>query len=212
MKSRRTTAACCLLLAGLFSSLGAPALAARPAPAPKPAPAEPPAKETLIWGDRELLVERAATATAKDLQLPFYAGAKLREGRTYQVSTKEGEQLDYLAAAVLTTKDKAEKVAAWYSQRLPGKPKPTTIQDKTGKRLVLAVAAGKETRSVTLLPTKTGCEVHLTRAVKHADTPPLPKPQIVTPRQPETRRGPGGGGRGRRGPGGGRRSGRGVPV
>ncbi len=164
-------------------------------------PKSPP-KETLTYGETELLVERTATATEKDLLLPFYAGAKLREGYTYRVTTKQdGKQLSYLAAATLTTRDKAEKVAQDYSRKLPGKPQPTTIADKRGKRIVLAVASKEEVRTVTIVPVKRGCEIQLTRALKHGDAPPMPTPEIVRPpagRGPEGRPGRGGG---RRGPG-----------
>jgi hypothetical protein len=173
------------------------------------APPQSPPKETLKYGDTELLVERTATATEKDLLLPFYAGAKLREGHTYRVTTKQdGKQLSYLASATLTTRDKADKVAQDYSRKLPGKPQPTTLQDKRGKRIVLAVASKEEVRTVTILPGKRGCEIQLTRALKHGPAPPLPTPELAKPRPqfgPEGGRGRGGGRRGpgpRPGPGG----------
>jgi hypothetical protein len=167
-----------------------------------------PARETLKWGDTELLVERAATATAEDLQLQFYPGAKLREGYTYRVTTKEGKELSYLASAMLTTGHVAEKVAQHYAQSLPGKPKPETIQDKTGKRLVLSVGSKEEVRTVTLFPKAWGTRILLVRAIKRGDAPPLPTPQIL-PQQPDRRRSPEG--RGNR-PGRRPRRGRGMEA
>lgn len=154
------------------------------------APSGKPARETLKWGDTELLVERTVTATGENLQLPFYPGAKLREGYTYRVTTKEGKELSYLASAMLTTGHTAEKVAQHYSQLLPGKPKPETIQDKAGKRLVLSVGSKEEVRTVTLLPKAWGSRIVLVRAIKHADTPEL-QPEILPSPQPGPRRGPG---------------------
>jgi hypothetical protein len=191
MARRRTKATRGLLFISLLLCLSAFA------GAPKTAPIKEPPRETLKWGDTEILVERTTTATPDDLQLPFYAGAKFREGYTRRLMTKDGAPLSYLASVTLTSTDKPEKVAQDYSQRLPGKPKPETIQDKSGKRTVLAVALQQEVRTVTIVSTKAGSEIRLTRAIKQADPPPLPESKIVSPGQMGPRRGPG------RGPGGG---------
>lgn len=173
-----------LLLLGALASFSI-ALAAPPRAAPRGKPAQ----ETLKWGDTAILVERADRATADDLQLPIYPGARLHEGYTYRVSIKDGERLSYLASALLTTRDNADRVAQHYSSKLPGRPKPETIRDKTGKRIVLAVAAEREVRSVTIVPKQWGSEIRLTRAVKYRDTPPLPQPEFAPQRSPERGRG-----------------------
>ncbi len=135
--------ACSILLLAAFP----PSLPQRPLPSSRPAPAT----ETLKYGDLEVVVERKATATAAEVQLPFYQGAKLREGYTRRLSKKQdGKQLSYFAVAVLRSSDAPEKVAADYSRRLPGKPKPERVTDKLGTRLVLAISSKEEVRVVTI--------------------------------------------------------------
>lgn len=149
-----------------------------------------PARETLEWGDTELVVERTASVTAKDLGIEFYPGAKLREGYTYRVTTKEGKELSYLASATLTTGQAAEKVAQHYARLLPGKPKPETVKDKAGDRQVLAVASKEEARTVTLFPKAWGTRIVLTRAIKRGDAPEI-KPEVIPAPEPGPRGKPG---------------------
>ncbi len=145
----------------------------------------PPATETLKYGKIEVIIERKATATAADLQLPFYAGAKLHEGYTRRLSNKQdGKQLSYLAVAVLESKDAPEKVAADYARRLPGRPKPERLTDKQGARSVLAISSKEEVRVVTITRMIGGSQIKLTRAVKHTETLPEPQEQSA-PDQPE---------------------------
>lgn len=165
-------------------------------------PSGKPERETLKWGETELLVERSASVTAKDLGLEFYPGAELREGYTYRITTKEGKELSYLASAALTTGQAAEKVAQHYSQRLPGNPKPERVKDKAGNRLVLAVASKQEVRVVTLLPKAWGTRIVLLRALKRGDLPPMLSPEASPAPRRGPRQGPGPG-RGRPGRGGG---------
>ena len=162
--------------------LGALALSFAPAATPTAPP-----RETMKWGDTQIIVERQTTATEKDLQLPFYAGAKLVQGYTYRVTSKEGKLLSDYAVAVLTTTDKPAVVAKSYSAKLPGKPKPQNLTDAQGARTVLAVGSGEEVRSVTITATKQGSKIRLVRALKHGEAPTPPSEMAPVP-------GPGGGG------------------
>jgi len=170
--------------------------------APAATPTAPPPRETMKWGETQIIVERQTTATEKDLQLPFHAGAKLVQGYTYRVTTKEGKLLSDYAVAVLTTTDKPAVVAKSYSAKLPGKPKPQSLTDAQGTRTVLAVGSEEEIRTVTITATKQGSKIRLVRALKHGEPPVLPSEMAPVP-------GPGPGRGGGQFPGRGRGRGRG---
>ncbi len=159
------------------------------AAAGKPAAKQPPASEALKYGDTDVVVARSQRATSEEVKLPFYRGAEVLQSYTYRVSSKQGKLLSYYAMALLASRDAPEKVAQDYSQRLPGKPKPEKLKDKSGARLVLAVASDSEVRSVTITQSKTGSDIRLTRAIKHTQTLKLPTPEMVPP-GPGRRMGP----------------------
>ena len=51
-----------------------------------------------------------------------------------------------------------------YSSKLPGKPKAELLNDREGKRYVLAVGSTGEVRKVAITPQSNGCRIELTRA------------------------------------------------
>ena len=157
-----------------------------------------PKREEMLLNDRVVVVDYHTSATSEDLLLPFYAGARVENSYSYTVTTKERAPVLYYACAELVTRDAAERVADDYRGKLPGQPKPETISDEAGKRLVLAVATATEVRMVTITKGDGSSHIQLIRSTK----PVIPEapPQKATPRPP-MRGGPG------RGPGRGLRRG-----
>ena len=137
------------------------------------APQRKPAREQVTLDDTPVVVDYAPVASAKDLMLPFYPGATEENSFTYRVNTKEGKRVTYYASAILTSADPPERVSRWYSDRLPGKPRPEVISDKDGARQVLATGSQAETRKVTITAGKTGSRIELVRAFGHG-VPPKP--------------------------------------
>jgi len=128
------------------------------------APQRKPVREQIMLEGTPVVVEYEPAAGAKELMLPFYAGAKVGDSFLYRVRTKQGKRITYYASAVLTTPDAPEQVAQDYSARLPGKPKPELISDKDGKRYLLAVASAEEVRQVTIRLEGAGSRIELVRA------------------------------------------------
>jgi len=141
-----------------------------------------PREEEMVLQGAPVHVEYAATVSADDLMLPFYPGAKLEQAFAYMVKTKEGKEVAYYASALLTSSDPPEKVAASYQAQLPGQSKPELVEDKSGKRYVLAVASKREVREVTVVPHEMGSRIQLIRATR----PTLP-PKPLRPRSPQER-------------------------
>jgi len=151
-----------------------------------------PPKETLTYGDTEILVERSERVTAQDLQLPFYRGATVRQSYSCRLTKKaDGKLLSYFATAQLDSRDAPETVAKSYSAQMPGKPKAERVTDKQGTRLVLAVGSKEEVWTVTIVKTRAGSEITLTRVVKHTETLKLPDQTIMPPGGPGSGEPPG---------------------
>ena len=114
--------------------------------------------------------------------MPFYRGAKVREGATRRLTKKaDGKQLSYYAVAILDTREAPEKVAQSYARQLPGKLKAERVVDKQGTRWVLAVSSKEEIRMVTITAARGGSTIKLTRAIKHTETLTLPETEAPPP-------------------------------
>jgi hypothetical protein len=136
-------------------------------------PQRKPAREQVTLDDTPVVVDYAPAASTKDLMLPFYPGATEENSFTYRVNTKEGKRVTYYASAILTSADPPERVSRWYSDQLPGKPRPALISDRDGARQVLAIGSQAEVRKVTITAGKTGSRIELVRAFGHS-VPPKP--------------------------------------
>ena len=134
----------------------------------------PPTREEMLLNGIPVVVEYVKPASPQDLMLPRYPGAKLETSFSYTVSEKGGKRLLLYAAARLTTSDPPRQVAARYSEKLPGKPKPELLEDKSGTGYVLAIASDREVRQVTVTGRGKGSRIELIRATKPA-TPDRPR-------------------------------------
>ena len=163
----RIALALAVLLGALYFAAAAPYLSSR--------------QEEMSLDGVPVLVTYSETASADDLMMPFYPGAAVEGGFAYSVTTKDGKPVSQYASAVLATPDSWQKVTEYYAAELPGKPQPEAIEDKAGKRHVLAVAGKGETRMVTVRETETGSQIELLHATEFA---PPAKP--VKPRRRES--------------------------
>jgi len=121
------------------------------------------------------VIKYSETAGPSELRMPVYPGAQHEESFAYTIGTKDGRAVVEYASARFTTADSVEEVAAYYTEKLPGRPPLQTIEDGTGTRAVLAVADEREVRSVTIRSTETGASIELVRATKPiTPTKPLP--------------------------------------
>ena len=132
------------------------------------APPLAPRREEMILNDVPVVVEYATSASAEDLMLPFYPGARVEESFAYTVTTREGKPVSYYAAAALTSSDAPERIVAGYQARLPGRPEAEVVEDSSGKRHVLAVADDNEVREVTVTGDESGSRIQLIRATRPA--------------------------------------------
>ena len=100
----------------------------------------------------------AAKVSESDLGLPFYPGATPGEGGSSKVSTPEGSMYTVL----LHTADPADKVAAFYRERLKAL--------STGKQF-MDVSGGDGGANLVLADeqSKNSIQVHITRAEKGTD-------------------------------------------
>ena len=143
-----------------------------------------PTKEEMLLNGHTVVVDYRTSATSNDLLLPFYEGARVETSLLYKVTTKDGKPVLYYAAAELATGHAPGRVAEYYRGKLPGKPKPETIAEKRGKRLVLAVGTEAEVRMVTITQRGSGSRIQLVRATKPAIPQP---PKEVRPERPPGR-------------------------
>jgi len=138
------------------------------------APQRKPMREQMALDDVPVTVDYKPVAKSNDLGLPFYGGAQVGDSFSYRVTSKEeGKPVTYYASAVLTSPDAAETVSRYYSNALPGKPKAELLDDKDGRRYVLAVGSDAEVRKVTIMPQAKGCRIELSR-VFSPKMPPKP--------------------------------------
>ena len=156
-----------VLLSALYFAVAAPYLSSR--------------QEEMTLDGVPILVTYSETASADDLMMPFYPEAAVEGSFAYRVTTKDGKPVSQYASAVLATSDSWEKVTQYYAAELPGEPQPEAIEDKAGKRHVLAVAGNGETRMVTIRETEEGSRIELLRATESA---PPAKP--LKPRRRES--------------------------
>lgn len=112
------------------------------------------------------VVKYSDTAGPTELRMPVYPGAQSEESFAYTIRTKDGRAVVEYASARFSTADSVEKVAAYYTEKLPGSPPLQTVEDDSGLRAVLAVADEREVRSVTIRSTGEGASVELVRATK----------------------------------------------
>ena len=157
----------CLTLGALYFAVAAPYLSSR--------------QEEMTLDGVPVLVTYSETASADDLMMPFYPGAAVQGSFAYSVTTKDGKPVSQYASAVLATPDSWQKVTEYYAAELPGKPQPEAIEDKSGRRHVLAVAGNGETRLVTVRETEKGSRIELLRATK-----PAPPAKPLKPRRRES--------------------------
>jgi hypothetical protein len=134
-----------------------------------------------------VVVAYEPSATAQDVMLPLPEGAETVRGFRYTIDTKEGEPVLRYASVVVTTRESAERIAAEYTSKLPGKPRAELVEDKAGKRLVLAVGDEEEVRTVTIFENGRGARVELVRVVQGAVPQGTPPEAQVVPRQPMPR-------------------------
>jgi hypothetical protein len=113
------------------------------------------------------------SATADDLDLPFYPGAKVQDSFVYRVTAPGDRRVLYYASAILSSPDSPDKVAAHYHDVLPGHPKAETLEGEDGERLVLAVSQGDEVKTVTITAADGGSRIELIRTTKPT-VPPKP--------------------------------------
>jgi len=128
------------------------------------APQRKPMREQMTLNDQPVIVDYKPAAESSDLGLPFYKAARVENSFSYRITTKDGKPVTYYASATLISMDRAETVSQDYSSRLPGKPRVELLNDKEGKRYVLAVGSRDEVRKVTITPQSKGCRIELTRA------------------------------------------------
>jgi len=157
----------CLTVGALYFAVAAPYLSSR--------------QEEMTLDGVPVLVTYSETASADDLMMPFYPEAALEGTFAYTVTTKDGKPVSQYASAVLATPDSWQKVTEYYAAELPGKPQPEAIEDKSGRRHVLAVAGNGETRMVTVRETETGSQIELLRTTK-----PAPPAKPIKPRRRES--------------------------
>ena len=156
-----------LLLSALYFAVAAPYLSSL--------------QEEMTLDGVPVLVTYSESASADDLMMPFYPEAAVEGSFAYSVTNKNGKPVSQYASAVLATPDSWQKVTEYYAAELPGKPQPEAIEDKAGKRHVLAVAGKGETRMVTVRETATGSQIELLRAAESA-----PPARPLKPRRRES--------------------------
>ncbi len=127
-----------------------------------------PHTEDMPVGESEVraTVKYRPSATAEDLGLPFHRRARVTESFVYHATAPDGKQVLYYASAILASDDAPSKVAATYTEKLPGHPKAEKLSGEAGEREVLAIAVGDEVRTVTITAAGTGSRIELVRASK----------------------------------------------
>ena len=142
-----------------------------------------PITEKMKLDGGEVEIKYTPSASAEELLLPFYPGATVEDSFTYHVTSAAGKQILRYAGARLVTADAPEKAAAFYNDKLPGRPEATVIEDEAGKRWVLAVASGDEVRSITISAAEGKTHIELVRTSRPA--PPSPTKPPLRPRRRE---------------------------
>ncbi len=132
-----------LALAAAIASVGAAVIAVAAQPGDKPTSFR---EEFLSLYYGQIVLEYASPATAEDLGLPFYPGAKLERSWRYLAKEKDGRPAGYLAQAFLVTPEEPEKVAAFYKAK-KGLKETTDLSDAlksalTGERLLFGELDG----------------------------------------------------------------------
>lgn len=146
-------------------------------------------KEELVYYDQVVIVERVSSCTAEDLGLPFYPQARPTKSFAYRITTRDGKPVVHYAMAELEANVPPARVAEYYRDQLPGHPVPEEINDREGRRLVLAVAAGEEVRMVSISAAGDGSRLRLVRATRPHLPEARPKPILPEPRPPGMPRG-----------------------
>ncbi len=142
-----------------------------------------PVTEKMKLEGGEVEIKYTPSATAEELLLPFYPGAKVDESYVYQVTSSDGKQVLYYAGARMVTADSPEKAVAFYRDKLPGHPEASVVEDDAGKYWVLAIATGDEVRNVTISSHEGKTRIELVRTSRPA--PPGPSRSPLRPRRRE---------------------------
>jgi hypothetical protein len=137
------------------------------------APKLAPRTEEMPVGDARAAVDYTPSATAEDLGMPFYPGAKVTDSFVYRATAPGGKRVLYYAAAVLSSADSPDKVAASYHEKLAGHPNAEALEGEPGRRLVLAIAVGDEVKTVTITASDGGSRIELVRTSRPS-TPSKP--------------------------------------
>jgi hypothetical protein len=153
LASRRTRNVTILVIGVVALSLGW--LLAAPKLAPR--------TEEVPVGDARATLEYTPSATAEDVGLPFYAGAKVTHSFVYKAAAPDGKRVLYYASAILLSADSPDKVAASYREKLPGHPDAETLEGERGRRLVLALAENDEVKTVIITAADGGSRIELVR-------------------------------------------------
>ena len=130
------------------------------------APKLAPRTEEMPVGDARATVDYTPSATAEDLGMPFYAGAKVVDSFLYRATASDGKRVLYYASAILSSTDSPDKVAASYHEKLPGHPAAEALEGELGHRLVLSVEQGDEVKVVTITAANGGSRIELVRTSK----------------------------------------------
>jgi hypothetical protein len=139
-----------------------------------------PVTEKMRLEGGEVEISYTPSASAEELLLSFYPGATVEDSFIYRVTSAEGKRVLYHASARLLSADSPEKAAAFYHDKLPGRPEAVKVEDEAGKRWVLAVATADEVRSVTISATEGKTRIELLRTSR-----PAPPARPIKPRRRE---------------------------
>ncbi len=142
------------------------------------APKSAPRTEQMPAGEGRASVDYTPSATAADVGLPFYPGAKITDSFVYEGrAVTGGNRAVYYSSAILSSTDTPAKVATYYTGKLAGHPKAEVLEGDLGRRHVLAIAQGDEVKTITITAASSGSRIELIRASR-----PIPPPRPLRPK------------------------------
>ncbi len=134
------------------------------------APVLSPRTEQMKTNDVPIAVDYRTSASAADLGVPFYPGAKVKDSFSYTITAEGGKRVLYYASAILSSPDSPDRIASSYRKKLPRHPQPEALEGESGTRIVLALAQGDEVKTITITPLGSGSQIEIV----HTNRPKIP--------------------------------------